>query len=171
MLIRIDDITDGGLKIETQKSATWVTNIPEIVNETKELRLKKDIDISCNVTKVLKEISVNGLIQFGIRTQCSRCLKDVELDLNTDIKLTLTPKDEVDDNAEGIDHEVYEGESIDLSNYFREQIAMNLPYRVVCNESCKGLCSKCGKDLNIEICDCEKSLNDSAFAVLKGIKF
>ena len=170
MLIRIDDITDSGLEIKTQRSANWVTNIPEIVNKTKGLSLNKVIDINCNVTKVLKEISVNGLIQFGIVTQCSRCLREVELDLKTDISLTLTPKEENEDTGGGIDHEVYEGESIDLSNYFREQIAMNLPYRVVCREDCKGLCPKCGVDLNFEKCSCERSLNDSAFSVLKGIK-
>ena len=170
MLIRIDDITEGGLQIKTQKSANWVTNIPEIVNETKELSLNKSIDIDCIVTKVLKEISVNGSIQFGIKTRCSRCLKDVELDLNTNINLILTPNDDVEDKSGDIDLEVYEGESIDLTNYFREQIAMNLPYRVVCKESCKGLCSKCGVDLNIEKCSCDKSLNDNAFSVLKDIK-
>ena len=170
MLIRIDDITDGGLEIKTQRSSNWVTNIPEIVNEAKELSLNKDIDINCYVTKVLKEISVNGLIQFGILTQCSRCLNEVELDLKTDINLTLTPK-EGDENTEGgIDHEVYEGESIDLSNYLREQIAMNLPFRVVCREDCKGLCSKCGVNLNIEECGCERKSKDSAFSVLKGNK-
>ncbi|MGI9533478.1 MAG: YceD family protein [Thermodesulfobacteriota bacterium] len=170
MLIRIDDITDGGLQIKTQKSAGWVTNIPEIVNETKELSLNKDIDIDCIVTKVLKEICVNGLIQFGIVIQCSRCLKDVDLDLKTDINLTLTPIDEVEDKTGGNDNEFYEGESIDLSNYFREHIAMNIPNKVVCKESCKGLCSKCGIDLNDKECSCEKGLGDSAFAVLKGIK-
>ena len=170
MLIRIDDITAGGLQIKTQKNANWVTNIPEIVNKTKELSLKRNINIDCNVTKVLKEISVKGNIQFGIITQCSRCLKEVEVDLMTDISLTLTPKDENEEDVSDIDHEVYEGESIDLSNYFREQIAMNLPYRVVCNEDCKGLCPKCGVDLNIKNCSCEKSLDNSSFSVLKGIK-
>jgi len=170
MLIRIDDITDGGLHIRTQKSADWVTNIPEIFNETKELSLNKEIDINCNVRKVLKEISVDGLIQFGITTQCSRCLNEVKLELKSDVSLTLTPKDENEENIGDVDFEVYEGESIDLSNYFREQIAMNIPYRVVCKDSCKGLCSKCGADLNIEQCSCDKNSDDSAFSVLKGIK-
>ena len=170
MLIRIDDITECGLQIKTQKSANWVTNIPEIANGTKELSLNKNIRIDCNITKILKEISVSGLVQFGIRARCSKCLKDIKRDLKADIDLTLTPKDKFKDNQIDIDHEFYEGESIDLSDYFREQIAMNLPYKVICEESCKGLCAECGVDLNIEECGCERGLNDSAFAVLKYIK-
>lgn len=171
MLIKIDHITEKGLHLKVQKGASWVTNISEIVNGTADLSLNKDIEIDCNVTKIQKGISISGLMQFGIKTICYRCLKEVKLNLKTDIYLILTPEHEFESDQVDIRHDSYEGESVDLSDYFREQIAMNLPSRVVCKDICEGLCSECGADLNVERCNCQKSLNNSAFTVLKNIKF
>ncbi len=170
MLIKTDNITESGLEIKSCQSAKWVTNIPEIFNGTRELSLNKNIEIDCKATKVLKEINVNGLIRFGIKTFCHKCLKEVKLDLQADVNMTLTPKNESEDHQADIDYEFYGGKSIDLSGYFREQIAMNIPYRVICKEVCKGLCSKCGADLNVEECECKRDLEKSTFAVLKNIK-
>ncbi len=171
MLIRVDHITEKGLPLKVQRGASWVTNILEIVTGTEELSLNKDIEIDCNVTKVQKDISVSGLMRFGIKTVCYRCLKEVELDLQTDIDLILKPKHEFENDQTDIRHDPYEGESVDLSDYFREQIAISLPSRVVCRDICEGLCSECGTDLNVERCNCQKGLNGSAFKVLKDIKF
>ncbi len=170
MLIKVDHITDKGLQIKVQKGASWVTNIPEIVNGTLELNLNKEIEIDCTVTKVLKDIKINGLMRFGIQTVCYKCLKEVELDLHTDIELILTPKDEFKDDQTDIGHDCYEGESVDLSDYFREQVAINLPSRVACKKTCKGLCCECGADLNVGKCSCKKGLQNSAFMALKDIK-
>jgi uncharacterized protein len=42
--------------------------------------------------------------------------------------------------------------------------------KVVCGEDCKGLCPKCGANLNRETCDCEKDWEDPRFAALKKLK-
>jgi uncharacterized protein len=42
--------------------------------------------------------------------------------------------------------------------------------RVLCKETCKGLCPHCGKDLNATICDCRMEFIDERLAVLKKLK-
>lgn len=172
MLFNVDDITGDGLRIKTRKQSDWVTNIPELVDELSDLGLSKDIDIDLNVTRIIKEVSVNGLINFGLKAKCSRCLSDVELDLKSDVNLILTPKDELlSESGDGdLDQDFYEGDTVDISGYLRELIAISIPFNIICSEQCKGLCSNCGINLNNADCNCEKKQKKSAFAVLKDIK-
>jgi len=172
MLFNVDDITEDGFHFKTRKQSDWVTNIPELVDELGDLGLAKDIDLDLTVTRIIREVSVNGLINFGIKAKCARCLTVVELDLKFDVNLMLTPKDDTfPENEEGdLDHDFYEGDTVDLNGYLRELIAINIPFNIICGDECKGLCSSCGINFNYGSCNCEKKINKSSFAVLKDIK-
>lgn len=172
MLFNVDDITGDGLHFRTQRQSDWVTNIPELVDELSDLGLSKDIDFDLTLTKIIREVSVTGHISFGIRAKCARCLDNVQMDLHSEVNFILTPRDETySENDEGdLDHDFYDGDTIDISGYLRELIAINIPFNIICDENCKGLCSNCGINLNKASCDCEKNLKKSAFAVLKDIK-
>ena len=172
MLFNVDDITEDGFHFKTRRQSDWVTNIPELVDDLSDLGLTKDIDFDLTVTRIIREISVNGLVTFGLKAKCARCLTEVEVDLQSDVNFLLTPKDEsYTESEEGdLDHDFYEGDTVDLSGYLRELIAINIPFNIICGKECKGLCSSCGINLNTDSCNCEKNLKKSAFAVLKDIK-
>lgn len=170
MIVRIDDISESGLHIKTTRKPQWVTNIPELVDDSSDLILDSDLMFDFNVLKVIKEISVNGFIVFNIISSCSRCLDSVSQRLKTDINLLLSPKEVLKENDGDVDHDTYEGDSIDLSDYFREQIAISLPTSLYCKDDCKGLCLNCGINLNIDQCNCKLKWADTRFAVLKDIK-
>jgi uncharacterized protein len=59
---------------------------------------------------------------------------------------------------------------IDLSNDVRDYMILSLPMKRLCNENCRGLCVKCGSDLNEKQCDCEDSENDDRWKVLTELK-
>ena len=48
-----------------------------------------------------------------------------------------------------------------------DNLRLNLPVRFVCKEDCKGVCTKCGKNLNFEKCECVEERKPSPFDVLK----
>ena len=64
----------------------------------------------------------------------------------------------------------FEGDSIDLDELVREQILLALPTRHLCREDCKGLCQKCGADLNAGDCSCEQGETDPRWAALADFK-
>ncbi len=73
---------------------------------------------------------------------CARCLE-------------LTPIDcvfEFDDVVE-----LEETGTIDLVPFVEECLFVNEPFRVLCDEECKGLCPGCGVNLNHEVCQCEET--------------
>lgn len=49
-----------------------------------------------------------------------------------------------------------EDKEIDISKNIRDIIHLEITHDTVCSASCRGLCFKCGTDLNISSCDCEK---------------
>ena len=61
---------------------------------------------------------------------------------------------------------VAESEKIDLDALAWETLWTNLPLRLLCKEDCKGLCPKCGKDLNEGSCQCDHKEIDPRLAGL-----
>ncbi len=169
MKISVSDIRDEGLHIHTRMSPGWLDNIPELQSGEENTRLASDIDVDLVLTKALREVTVLGNLSFSIEAPCSRCLDTVRLDIKPEIRLMLSPADKVKDVGD-IDHETYRGDEVDLDDYLRGLIAVSLPVKVVCGEDCRGLCPKCGANLNRESCDCEKQWEDPRFAVLKKLK-
>ena len=65
-----------------------------------------------------------------------------------------------------LDTEFIDGEEIDLNGILQQQLYLSLPVKQLCKESCLGLCSKCGKDLNKESCHCSQG-SSSPFSSIK----
>jgi uncharacterized protein len=59
---------------------------------------------------------------------------------------------------------------IDLVALTREQVYLALPLKPVCAESCRGLCNRCGVDLNRDACRCSETSSDPRLAVLAELK-
>jgi uncharacterized protein len=59
---------------------------------------------------------------------------------------------------------------VNLESILREQVLLTLPLKPLCSETCKGICPRCGADLNREPCQCPAEDSASPFAKLKNIK-
>jgi len=58
----------------------------------------------------------------------------------------------------------------DLTDMVRQELLLALPMKPLCSEECKGLCPRCGVNLNIETCDCRVKGMDSRWEGLKDLK-
>jgi uncharacterized protein len=63
----------------------------------------------------------------------------------------------------------YKDMYVDLNDYIWNQIASSLPMKFLCSEDCKGLCQKCGKNLNEGPCDCAIETGDLRFEKLREL--
>lgn len=61
-------------------------------------------------------------------------------------------------------------DSIDLADVLKEQLQLQIPFQPLCKESCKGICSQCGTDLNQGRCACAKIEKRRPFSVLRDFK-
>lgn len=110
-------------------------------------------------------IVINGIIHTqGVYT-CSRCLTDVTVDRNAALSEVYGAEVELPENVLP-----YNGEYIDLTETIREILILSEPMRVLCQETCAGLCPTCGANLNEEHCSCPTDSIDPRLAILETLK-
>ena len=110
---------------------------------------------------------MTGSIVTTIHGTCDRCASDFDREVNFPIDVVLVTELS---NEENEDEWVFplEGDSADLDDIVRTVFVLNLDSKLLCNEDCKGLCHRCGKNLNDGPCNCQKEL-DPRFAALKQL--
>ncbi|MGD9588120.1 MAG: DUF177 domain-containing protein [Pyrinomonadaceae bacterium] len=119
---------------------------------------------------------VAGNIRGEIEVQCARCLAKVYQPLDIEVSAEFLNKEDFGsgENAElgpnDLDADVLDDGEIDLSALAAEQILLNVPEQYFCRPDCKGLCDKCGADLNLVDCSCGTGPIDPRWAGLKKLK-
>ena len=112
-------------------------------------------------------LMMTGSITTCIHGVCDRCASDFDRDIDFPIDVVLVTELA---NEENEDEWVFplEGDSADLDDIVRTVFVLNLDSKLLCDEDCKGLCCRCGKNLNDGPCSCQKEL-DPRFAALKQL--
>ena len=110
---------------------------------------------------------MTGQITTTIHGICDRCAQEYEEDISFPLDVVLVTELA---NEENEDEWVFplEGDSADLEDIVRTVFVLNMDSKLLCKPDCKGLCCRCGKNLNVESCTCQKEL-DPRFAALKQL--
>ena len=97
------------------------------------------------------------------RASCTRCLEPAEFVCDIPLDLTVTENAE---NAELEDYVYVEGDMLDLHGVVRDELILSCDMVILCQPDCRGLCSRCGKNLNAGDCDCAADEIDPRLAGL-----
>ena len=109
-------------------------------------------------------VTLGYLATFTLNTLCDRCLTPVERDLSMNFEHILVHELAGEDEEEFI---VCGDYTLDLDELVAMDILLELPTRILCREDCKGLCPKCGTNLNESTCNCSQEKEvDSRLSVL-----
>jgi DUF177 domain-containing protein len=138
--------------------------------------------LSGRATKMGRKVLVQAKTTVPLTGPCRRCLKTVALDEPVELIRTWVPEPAVEAAPKRhagseasfdpalADEETYAGKEIDLKPAMREQILLQIPAPPLCAEDCKGLCPRCGKDLNEGECGCDRAVMDPRWTALKAIQ-
>jgi len=128
---------------------------------------------------------VQGKVRGAVSLECSRCLARYRQGLRESFRVVLEPaglrKPADPEGAEALKRDGfclsedvgsgwYRGDEIDMGPFFQEVVSLALPVKPLCREECKGLCGRCGADLNQGPCGCPEIENESPFAVLQQLR-
>jgi DUF177 domain-containing protein len=121
-------------------------------------------------------ISFTGDIETVATLTCSRCLEPYALPLDLHFDLLYTAQPEAVDRGESrmdadeVTRTHFDGRRIDLDQLLEEQIYLAVPLKPLCRPDCRGLCPRCGANLNQSSCNCrEERVEDSRFLELKKL--
>ncbi len=91
------------------------------------------------------------------------------------LKLDMVPlesmprEEERELHADDLDVEFYKNGIINLKDFLREQILLQVPMKPLCSDDCRGLCQYCGQDLNIAQCSCAPPSGHPGLSGLKDL--
>ncbi|MGN0539669.1 MAG: YceD family protein [Candidatus Fimenecus sp.] len=129
-----------------------------------DFKLTSPVEFEGEVRNNTGIVSLSGKAKFSATVTCGRCAELFKKDFEVEVEHLLASKLVNDDNDEYI---VVEDNVLDLTELVCEDIILSLPTRFLCKEDCKGICSKCGKNLNEGKCDCKKDVDPRMAALLE----
>ncbi|HSN89588.1 MAG TPA: DUF177 domain-containing protein [Anaeromyxobacteraceae bacterium] len=185
MRVNIDEIKEGGLR------RSW--DVPRedldrmVSADGAGWRAHGQAHLEARLERIERRVRLEASGRVELDVACSRCLSALTMDLPVDFELTLVPSDEYEvgpgqarDGSKGrvagsfepeeAEEEAYTGKVVDLDPILREQLILALPGYPVCGETCRGLCTVCGTNLNERDCGCERKVPDPRWAALKDLK-
>ena len=136
MKVVLRDITVKGLELFEQVEAGAIGLSAE------DLKCLSPLTIKAKITRVEDIILANVQIQGRYSFSCARCLETLESNLSQEFDF---------------DYPIEKGlEFIELGEDIRQEIILSSPAKVLCSDDCKGICPRCGVNLNKEQCQCKK---------------
>ena len=121
-------------------------------------------------------IFCDGSARMSTLLECSRCLIEYTSDLNVVFNEVYLPapetfeEDEYELTLKASGSAYYSNDEIDFDGLITEQLLLALPMKPLCKEDCRGICSKCGEDLNNNLCGCKNDGIDPRWLPLKKLK-
>lgn len=119
------------------------------------------------VTKGGMMYTVSAEVDVTIHMTCDRCMKEYAYPIHTTLYSAFSSGEITPDESEDVKPVIKS--SIDLSDNILEAIAMEIPLKSLCQEDCKGVCPKCGANLNKGTCKCAQSDIDPRLEQLQNI--
>ncbi len=114
-----------------------------------------------------RKLEIDGKAKVTLLISCNRCLNNVEVDFDIHIQeefdFNVKDEDEINELKEANYLNEYD---LDLDLLVQNEIILDFPMKVLCNNNCKGLCSSCGTNLNKGSCSCESTSLDPRMANL-----
>ena len=109
-------------------------------------------------------LHLDGTLEVSVVYECSRCLKTEERSLSLELRAVFTDEEDSDEpDAFSLD-----GNLADIDEIVADAFILHSEERYLCREDCRGLCPRCGADLNEGPCGCGKEI-DPRLAVLRQL--
>ena len=118
--------------------------------EGEEIRAIEKVSVEGVAISENDVIVINASIKTKLKLNCSRCLDTFIYPIDIDIEERFTNDPDLEDD--GI--MFVDGDTIDITEIIENCIISTLPIKRLCKEDCKGLCSVCGANKNVENCSC-----------------
>lgn len=170
--IEVDQIPEDGL--DARLSA-----LPSFFDfNQKDVTWRELVEWLGTIQRFGEDVYCRGTARGTIVLPCSRCLKEVTRSLEVETAFSffaeLPPgeegSDEVEVSSDELDIYLFEDGGVDLRKPVRDSLIMAVPLQSFCYKDCKGLCERCGADLNDGPCGCLPETADPRWEALARLR-
>lgn len=114
-----------------------------------------DFEGTARFSRTPQGILTQGVFNAKLNAECVRCLAEFQQELHMTFNELFAFK------YKGLSESglvMPEDGNVDLAPLVREYLLLEMPLSPICRPDCKGLCTVCGADLNVEPCEHRKSV-------------
>lgn len=115
--------------------------------------IQEPVRVAGQVRNMAGALVFTAQAQTALHLRCDRCAKPFTREKTVSFETLLAT--ELAGEEEG-DIILLEGDQLDAGALMEETFVLEMDSKNLCAEDCKGLCSGCGADLNVEPCRCKK---------------
>ncbi|MCL5029891.1 MAG: DUF177 domain-containing protein [Bacteroidetes bacterium] len=127
------------------------------------------VDVELN--KLHNQVVLDAKLTMNANFDCDRCNTNFNSTLNNNYKMVYLIGTEPEDSESiNLTYLSVDSDKIELNNDVRDFALLTIPMKKLCKENCKGLCAKCGKDLNDGDCGCNQDKVDDRWLPLMELK-
>jgi uncharacterized protein len=114
-------------------------------------------------------LHITGDGDYTVSIPCDRCLEPVaySFSIRVEEEFPIENGQVAVQEEEPVDYMI--GSNLNVDKLIYEEILVRWPAKVLCKEDCRGICKKCGANLNIAPCDCEQTEPDPRMAAIQDI--
>lgn len=162
MIIKISNLNEGVYEFTFEEKVNSIDLEKPFWGKFKSL---------VKLNKLHDQLIVDVATTFKVKYQCDRCGNDYNSKLISKYEMVyLMNEKPVDSDSIYVSYLSRTADKIDLKNDVREFALLAVPMKKLCKEECKGLCYKCGTDLNKSQCNCNTDETDPRWKPLLEIK-
>lgn len=138
--------------------------------QSREIVLATPVNIKGSIYRMDDGLYLDAIVSYEYYENCARCLKEFINRVETVLSGKLVG---ISESSKAIDDDelvfYYNNDEVELTEQVLTSILLSLPMKSVCDDNCRGLCLVCGKDLNVEECNCDIQEVDPRLAKLKDL--
>ncbi|MCD4654182.1 DUF177 domain-containing protein [bacterium] len=168
--ILLSQIPEEGLVINLTLDSSELSSMIET-----DTRKSINVKFKGMIQHLSGQYLLSGRVKTFLHLSCDRCLEQFEFPVNHDFILYFVVRKDHVPSAD-ISENDHDDEIIDLiDNWINiekillEQIVLQIPMKALCSDSCRGLCSQCGQNLNVGECGCDRRGIDPRLLKLKDL--
>ncbi len=110
---------------------------------------------------------MDGTVTTTLHGQCDRCAAPITRPISFPLHAVLTAELENEQEADQWTF-LLTDDCADLDDIVTSTFVLNMDSKLLCKPDCKGLCCRCGKNLNEGPCDCRAEI-DPRWAALQTL--
>lgn len=174
MKVKVGNIPEEGLEFHfSLEGEKFLELLPE--RDERDFSLRT-LDVSGSVQKIRNTVSLHLKVETVIEMECGRCLEPAAYPVKTELVYTLVPsegrvgEEDPSRSDEDLNFGYFSNDVIELDPLVVEQVVLRVPIKPLCSDLCKGLCPRCGTNLNTGSCACRSETLDPRFSALKHFK-
>ena len=159
--VELKDLLEGEVILDFVEDAIQ----SEIFSKEDDIKFLEKISGHIKFKKAGSMILTDGNLKTSVKLTCVLCLNEFDYDIDVPFGIIYSAKPkkvdmEIELTKEDLDIAYFSDEFINPSEEIRDAIILDIPFNPRCKGDCLGLCPRCGMNLNIESCGCEKDNGD-----------